>query len=241
MTTSQPARDGTLDISDPLRSYALIATVVTLLASPLLALSYFATKDGAEYLDDSTVGAWAEPAREIVLPLVTFANPDRVYALYSLIFVVALPILPIAAWTVRRWRLSTSAEVGRGERIVSMVVTVAWACFTLGLGIAVIALQFDPAHADGSSVTNIAFLSLMLPGMLIALLASTGLGFIWLRKGVKPRLGAVLLMLALPLWILGSLVMGHNSLGITPQVVAWALLIWPIGTPSRQPSSVSVS
>lgn len=222
-----------------MRQYALGATIAMAICAPLGALSYFATKDGAEELENSTVSAWAEPARQLFEPLLTFADPDRVYATYSLVGALSVPLLALAAWTVRRSRAQVAGKV---ERVVSFIVAVAWACFSTGLMVATVALQFDPADADGSSIVNIAFLALMLPGMMLALLSSTVLGGIWLRRGVKPRLGVVILLLAIPMMILGSDVLGHNSLAIVPQMIAWTLLVWPVSASafdqSTEPAAV---
>ena len=57
--------------------YALIAAAAAVLLAPLLALSYFATADGAEALETGTVSAWADPARDLIGGLVTWAERSR--------------------------------------------------------------------------------------------------------------------------------------------------------------------
>ncbi len=61
------------------------------LCSPLLAMSYFATEDGAKSYAAGSVQAWAEPARRLLEPLLTFASADRVYATYSLLIASSSP------------------------------------------------------------------------------------------------------------------------------------------------------
>lgn len=66
------------------------------------------------------------------------------------------------------------------------------------------------------------FLTTMLPGLLIALIGSTMLGIALLRSDYRPRTTAWLLAASFPLWIVGSVGLGHNSLGILPLFIAWA-------------------
>ena len=54
--------------------YAVLAAAAAVFFSPLLALSYFATADGAQELETGTVSAWADPARDIVGGLLTWAS-----------------------------------------------------------------------------------------------------------------------------------------------------------------------
>ena len=62
-------------------AYAAIAAAASLILTPLLALSYFGTEDGASELGVGSVAAWAEPARDLLEPLLTFASADLVYYL----------------------------------------------------------------------------------------------------------------------------------------------------------------
>ena len=48
------------------------------------------------------------------------------------------------------------------------------------------------------------------------------LGIALLRNRYAPRLTAWLLALAVPLMLIGSDVLGHNSLGMIPLFLAWA-------------------
>jgi uncharacterized membrane protein YfbV (UPF0208 family) len=74
-------------------------------------------------------------------------------------------------------------------------------------------------------VVNVAYLGAMLPGLLIALLSSLVLGIMLLYAGFVPRWTAIVILLALPIWFLGSFVLGHNSLGILPQLIAWTFAL----------------
>ena len=80
-------------------------------------------------------------------------------------------------------------------------------------------MQVDPANVSGNSVVNVGFLVGMIPGLLIGSLGSAVLGASLLRHRFVPRAAAVLILLAFPLWIVGSDVFGHNSIGLAPQVL----------------------
>ena len=81
-------------------------------------------------------------------------------------------------------------------------------------------------------------MALMVPGMLISVVGSTVLGIALLRAGYAPKLTAWLLALAIPLMLLASDCLGHNSLGLVPLFVAWAAAgrqLWRV-EPSRAQS-----
>jgi hypothetical protein len=217
MSTVQPSH---------MRTYAALSSVVMVLCSPLLAMSYFATEDGAESYAVGSVHAWAEPGRRLLQPLLTFASADRVYGTYSLLVALVIPALPLAAWTVRGARASLA---GTFERRASWAVAAAWSLFSAALLVAALVLQVDPTNVSGNSVVNVVFMAGMIPGLLIGCLASAALGVSLLRHGFVPRTAAVLILLALPLWIVGSDVFGHNSIGLVPQVLAWTLALSAVG------------
>ena len=207
-----------------LAKYSLAAAGVAAVTSPLLALAWFATEDGAESAATGTAAAWAEPARSALGPLLTFAQPDAVYAAYSLVMAIAFPAIPLAALAARSQRTGTRTSPERwGWRIAITGYAL------LAVGLAAAALLF---LLSAGALANVAFLGGMIPGMLLTLVGSTTLGFALLRSGFRPRAASWLLALTVPLWVVGGLVLGHNSLGLLPLFVAWALVAghWP-----RQP------
>ena len=212
--------------SNQVRRYAVLSSVVMVLLSPLLAMSYFATEDGAESYASGTVQAWAQPGRRLFEPLLTFASADRVYATYSLLVALAIPALPVAVWTVRSARASVA---GTFERRASWAVAAGWSLFSTALLAVALLMQVDPANVSGNSAVNVGFLAGMIPGLLIGCLGSAVLGGSLLRHGFAPRAAAVLILLALPLWMVGSDVFGHNSIGLVPQVLAWTLALSALG------------
>ena len=209
-----------------LGAYAVVAAGVAVVTSPLLALAWFATEDGAETAGAGTVVAWAEPARSALGPLLTFAEPDAVYATYTLVMAVALPAVPLAAIAAR----SERARTGTGpERWGWRLALTGYAVLAASLALA--ALLFV---VSADTLANVVFLAGMVPGMLLSLIGSTVLGLALLGSGFRPRPAAWLLVLAIPLWVVGGFVLGHNSLGLLPLFVAWALVArrWWRETPS---------
>jgi hypothetical protein len=193
--------------------YTTLAAVVVALCSPLLAVAYFATPDGASELANATVAAWADPARHVLGALETFAAPQTVYLTYGRILTLAAPALLVAALAVRTTRPN---EISRLERA-------AWPVTLVGYALAVIGIM----GAFWTPFLDTIFLIAMVPGMLLTPLASTALGVALLRSQRQPRATGWLLALCIPLMVLGSVVLGHNSLGMVPLFVAWALAVDP--------------
>jgi hypothetical protein len=110
--------------------YAVFAAVTVTLLSPLLALSYFATADGAEELEIGTVSGWAEPGRDLAGALLTWASPDRVYATYVQLFALLFPAVFLCARAVRARR---SAGGGRFERVSWRISLTGYGLLALGL------------------------------------------------------------------------------------------------------------
>jgi hypothetical protein len=191
-------------------------------AAPLLALSYFAVPGGAEQLQSGTVRFWAEPARRLLEPLVTWAEPQRVYATFVQSFALTFPAVLLTALAVRARRTSQSRTERWGWRI--SIVAYAWAC--LGLLFVAPLLLTDP-RGDGAAVGAV-FLAMMLPGQLFSALGSTVLGIGLLRDRFTPRATAWLLTLAFPAMVVIPMLLGHNSLGMLPITVAWGFAGWTL-------------
>lgn len=199
--------------------YAVIAAAASVILAPLLALSYFATSDGGEELEVPTVSAWAEPGRDLAGGLVTFASADRVYSTYLQVFALLFPAVFLCAWALRAQRPPSTGPGRWGWRLALL------GYLLFGAGLIVIAILLVAA-APSNTMVNIAFLALMFPGLLLGLIGSTVVGIGLVRTGYRPRLTAWLLALSFLLWIVGSFVLGHNSLGMVPLFVAWATTGW---------------
>jgi len=96
---------------------------------------------------------------------------------------------------------------------------------SVGLLIAGFAIQVKPSDTAGNSVVNLAFMIGVFPGLIIGVFGSLVLGIMLLRADFAPRGSAVVIMLALPVWFVGSVVLGHNGLGIAPQLLAWSFAV----------------
>jgi hypothetical protein len=202
--------------------YATIAAAAAAIFAPLLALSYFAIDEGAAELETGTVSAWAEPARDLADGLVTFASADRVYATYTQVFALLFPAVLLCAWITRRRRGRSDARLERWGWRIALPGYVLF-----GIGLAAVAIMLVSASAS-SSILDIAFMPFMLPGIVLSTIGSTVLGIGLLRAGYEPRVTAWLLTFALPLWVAGSVVLGHNSIGLVPLFVAWAATGWQL-------------
>jgi hypothetical protein len=184
---------------------------VSILVGIMHSLARFATEDGQEDVTALT-SAWADPARGILEPLLTFADEDRVYLIYGMLwgplFLVALG----CAVVVRRRR--SESGIGRGERWAWRVYLPGLTLFTLGGFGAYFGGWINPAMVDW------AFVALVIPGVLLTLIGGTWLGIVLLRRGFRPRVTAVLLALIFPLMIAVSSLMSLGS-GFIPMLIAW--------------------
>lgn len=204
-------------------TYAALAAVAATLLSPLLALAYFDTAEGAQELEAGSVSAWAEPARDIFGALVTWASPERVYATYVQLFALLFPAIFLCARAIRARRPVT---VGRLERWGWRVALFGYGLLSIGLLAAGATLIDSSAAVEGStaySVLDAVFLALMLPGMAISVIGSTMLGIALLRTRFQPWATAAFLAAAFPALFLLSTLLGHNGLALLPLFFAWGI------------------
>jgi hypothetical protein len=202
--------------------YSVIAAPAALLLSPLLALSYFGTAEGAVELETGTVAGWADPARDLVGGLVTWAAPERVYASYVQLFALLFPAIFLCARAARARRPD---GVDRFERWAWRTALVGYGLLSAGLLAAGLVLVDASAAVEGSSaygVLDVVFMSLMFPGMAISAIGSTLLGIALLRSRFQPKITAALLVLAFPALFALSTLLGHNGLALLPLFLAWA-------------------
>lgn len=199
--------------------YALIAAAVAIVVAPLLGLAYFAIPAGAEE-ETGTVAAWADPARDLAGGLLTWASADRVYATYTQAFALILPAILVCAWVTRARRRDAESRLERwGWRLTLTAYS------SLALGLAIVAVMLFGV-SPSSTILDLAYVPLVLPGIVFGTIGSTVLGVGLLRSAYEPRVTAWLLALVFPLWVIGDFVIGHNSLGLVPLFVAWATSGW---------------
>lgn len=195
--------------------YAALAAVVAAVVSPLLALAYLSTGEGADSLESGTTSWWAKPVLRHAGSVLTWPSPDRAYATYTQALAVLFPAVLLCALVTRRSRLAIAGGELWGWRLALCGYTLA--C----VGLLVAGVTLVPGHAD-SPALDFAFVALLLPAMLLSVIGSTVLGIGLVRAGFRPRATAWLLALAIPLLVVGNL-LGHNSLGMLPLMIAWGL------------------
>lgn len=203
--------------------YAAVASALGVVLSPLLAMSYFGIAEGADELANGTVSAWADPGRDLVGGLLTWASPERVYATYVQAFALLFPAVFLCARAVRARR---PADQTRNERW-------GWSIALFGYGLASVGLVAAFVVLIGGSTAgtalDVVFLAMLLPGMFISVIGSTVLGIALIRERYTPRLAGWLLALAFPSMAIVPDVLGHNSIGMVPLMVAWGaagLRLW---------------
>jgi hypothetical protein len=168
---------------DQVRSTGLAAMAggaLGLLCTPLYSLAYFATDDGAPSAESAAVNAWAEPARDLLAPLLTFASPDTVYVTYGKLFLfVWIGMLAGLVGLHARH----AGHAGRPER---------W-----GFRASVVGLLLLVIGAFGAywlRLGEVVFVAFLVPGLLLVTFGATLFGLGTWRAGMAPRTGALLLI-----------------------------------------------
>jgi hypothetical protein len=191
--------------------YAVAAAVASFAVTPLLAVAYFATDDGAEALETGSVSAWGRASARRLGPLLTFASDEAVYLTYLKLFGLLAPALVLCAVAAKSRR---PVPAGRSEGWGWRLGLVGYTMLALGVLLAL------------PGVGEIVFAALVVPGLVFSTIGSTVLGVALIRASFRPRLTPWPLTLSLPLWLVGSDVLGHNSLGVVPLFVAWGVTGW---------------
>lgn len=196
---------------------ALVAGVVGVLFAPLYALAYFQTTDGRDSLSEGPpVLPWHDVLGPVLDPLLTFASPDTVYLTYGKLWpVVTLGWLAGTA-ALHTWQLS---RAGRVERWGFRIVVVALSLFTAGAVGAYFLAHVVP------EATDISFMFLMVPALVLMLVGWPLFGAGTLRAGVAPRAGAWLLTLGwFPGFVLLTFLLGQLTAATLLLQIAWIVL-----------------
>lgn len=199
--------------------FAWVMAWIGLAVGQLHALARFQTVDGREDLEGPLVRAWAEPAADLLRPLLDWADPDIVYVTYGKIWFPVFLAFTLCAVVVCRRR-----EPRRFE-------TWAWRIAITGYVVACVGVFLDywtqwtgSYNGDGLEATlfTVGF-AVTVPGLLLTLLGSTVLGITLLATRFRPAPAALLLMLVIPLalGILQATSMGSAAL---PVMFAFAIL-----------------
>jgi hypothetical protein len=200
-------------------NFAWVMAWVGLVVGQLHALSRFATADGKADLELPLTAAWAEPATDLLAPLLTWAGPDVVYVTYGKVWFPVFAAFTLCAYVVYRRRQPGGFEKG------------VWRFALTGYVIACVGVFLEywtqwTGNYNGDGIESLLFSVawvIILPGLLLTLLGSTVLGITLLVKRFRPVLPGVLLAAMIPLAfaILQVTSMGSAAL---PVMFAFALL-----------------
>lgn len=156
-----------------------------LVAGQLHALSRFATEEGKSDLEIAAVRVWAEPAADLLSPLLTWADPDVVYLTYGKLWLPVFVGFTLCAFVVRRRRQEHGAVRGAetwGWRVV--IPAYVLACVSVAAEYWTMWTSINDSLLDGVFLAT-------LPVILVTMLGSTFLGIVLIRRG-----------LGLPAWLL---------------------------------------
>lgn len=171
-------------------SFAWMMAWFGLVIGQMHALARHRTEDGKSDLDLPLTRIWAEPVGEALIPLLDWANPDAVYLAYGKLWLPVFAAVAACAVLVYRLRSPEGFEKWSWRIAITGYVTLA-----LGTGITYW------SQWSGFNAMNDIGLAASAPGMLISLIGSTCLGISLLRRGMRPRLAPILLVAAIPAFL----------------------------------------
>lgn len=187
---------------------AVVAGVIGLLTLPVITVAYARTDDGA-----GTDPAWGDDVRELLRPMVSFAEPDTVYSAYGKVYFLVLLGLLVGLLALSRARGGGMSGAERWGFRLSIA----------GIILNLVGIVTDYTVFEDSVVENVGFAAGSLLGLLFLVVGSVMLGIVWLRSAGAPRLGAWLLLLALP----GMVLLGLLGFGNLPSMpLAWFCIAW---------------
>ena len=197
---------------------AWVTAWVGLVVGQLHALARFATADGREDLELPTTRAWAEPAADLLAPLLEWGDPDLVYVTYGKVWFPVFVGFTLAAFAVHR-RRSAARRLGGFERWTWRVVLAAYVAACVGV--------FLDYWTQWTGEYNVLFdvgWVVTLPAFVVTLVGSTVLGTTLLARGFRPWLPAALLAATVPLAFLVILQVTSMGSAALPVMFAFGLL-----------------
>ncbi|MDR2985146.1 MAG: hypothetical protein LBV34_09920 [Nocardiopsaceae bacterium] len=165
-----------------------------LVAGQFHAMARHNTADGKHDLDNPLARAWSDPARELFGPLLNWSDPETVYYTWGKIWLPVFAAFTLCAFVAYRRRQPVGFE-----RWVWRASLVGYVGGTIGVAND-FWLLWSPTAQGTSAALDVSFV-IFIPFMLLMMIGSTVLGITLLVKGFRPRTAAVLLALALPLFV----------------------------------------
>lgn len=194
--------------------FAWVMGWVGLVIGQLHALARFSVPEHAEDVADYPLtAAWAEPAMEVLSPLLTWGDPDLVYVTYGKIWFPVFVAFTLCAAVVYRRRMPTGFERWAWR---STIAVYAVAC----LGVF---LDYWTQWSGDYNVLFVVGTWVTFPALGLTLLSSTVLGVTLLVKGFRPVVPALLLALMIPLAIAVTQVTSLGSAAL-PVMFAFGIL-----------------
>ncbi|MFN0284143.1 MAG: hypothetical protein ACKVZ6_19515 [Kineosporiaceae bacterium] len=171
---------------------AWVMAWVGLVVGQFHAMARHNTADGKSDLDSWTTRVWSDPGRNLFAPLLDWASPDAVYLTYGKIWFPVFAAFTACAFVLYQRRRPRGFEKF-AWRFALLAYT--WACVA-------VLVTYWTQWTHTTSLLDLAFLLLDIPGVLLTMIGSTMLGITLLAHGFRPRTTGWLLALAVPLSIL---------------------------------------
>lgn len=191
---------------------------VGLVVGQLHALARFATAEGREDLELPLTRAWAEPAAELLAPLLEWGDEDLVYFTYGKVWFPVFVGFTLAAFAVHR-RRSAARRLGGFERWTWRVVLTAYVAACVG-----VFLDYWTQWTGEENVLFTVGWVVTFPSFLLSVIGSSVLGVTLVVGGFRPWLPALLLASTFPLAFFVILQITSMGSAALPIMFAFGLL-----------------
>ena len=191
---------------------AWVMAWVGLVVGQFHAMARHNTVDGKEDLQMWTTGVWSDPGRELFKPLLDWSNPDAVYLTYGKIWFPVFAAFTACAFVLYRRRQPQGFEKFAWR---FALVAYAWACVA-------VLVTYWTQWTHETSMLDLAFVVLDIPGLLLSMVGSTMLGITLVRRGFRPRVTGWLLALSVPLSFAIGMFTSMGS-GALPEMFAFGI------------------
>lgn len=185
---------------------AMVGGALGLLNAPFYSLAYFATDEG----DAGAASWWAEPAQNLLEPLLTFASADVVRVTYGKVWLLVWAGMLAGLVGLH------ARHAGRGGRLERWGFRVSLAGLALLVIGAFVAFWLGRRGLDVGAF-------LVFPGLLLVVVGAPIFGLGTWRAGLAPRAGSLLLVVGGPAILVLSEVATLGG-GLALVYLAWVIL-----------------